>query len=78
MDSLTREDESPVSPFQTSHGQTVQSTLSSRTGSMSGLGGNVGTSPTPPQATQDLPDITSLKEGLGKGIMVLVLSQVRW
>ena len=62
-DSPTRESEPPVSPSQT-HGQTAQPTLSSPTDSLSGLAGKVGTSP---QATKDLPDITSLEVGSGQG-----------
>ena len=64
--SPTRESEHPVSPSQTD-GQTAQSIPSPPTGSLSGLVGKVGTSPTPHQVTQELSDIASLKVESGQG-----------
>ena len=64
--SQTRESEPPVLP---SHpdGQTAQPPPSPPNGSLSSLLGKVGASPTPPQVTQDLPDIASLEVGSGQG-----------
>ena len=64
MDSPARESEphASLSPIQC---QTAQPTPSPPNGSLSGLGGKAGTSSTPPQATQDLPNIASALLGGG-------------